>query len=115
MTTHPPAGVFRTEDTAAYRRSWLLGFAGEVRGRLQRLHQQQQTHAEAEQTGTRGTELILADRQAAVNATVASMFPNLRGARNSSTGTGGRAGREAGARADLGQPRVTGGRRAPTR
>jgi hypothetical protein len=112
MTARPAAKPYpyRTEGVNSYRASWLLGFASEVRDRLTRLHRQQAEAADAERAGGPGTEVILADRAAAVDARFAELFGDTRRGKARSSGSGRRAGAAAGARADLGQTRVGGGR-----
>lgn len=107
------------ESVAAYRRSWLLGFAVEVHRRL--------AAAEAEAAdsavGTPGSggvlppgepslSLVLADRSARVDRAWAEAFPRLGRARRSTlSGSGYPAGAAAGERADLGRGAVASGRR----
>lgn len=95
------------EHPAAYRRSWLHGFATVVTSRLRQVHA-----VAVEEHGGTGTELVLADRAALVNAHVTTMFPDLvKGRRPSLSGSGRRAGAHAGRRADIGLSRVGGAAR----
>lgn len=100
------------ESVAAYRRSWLHGFAVEVHRRLAAAHTDAE-RAAAERSPGHGPSvaLVLADRRERVERAWAEAFPELGRARRSVlTGSGVRAGTRAGARADLGHPRF-----APTR
>jgi Protein of unknown function (DUF2786) len=104
------------ESVAAYRRSWLHGFAVEVYRRLADAEERAAAGAGgAAGGGTAGraeqTALVLADRQARVDRAYAEAFPALgRGRRPSLSGSGFAAGTAAGERADLGAPRVAGRR-----
>lgn len=101
VRVRPP--YWSDESVAAYRRSWLHGFAGEVTRRLAAAEQR----AAADVTTTRpagapSTELVLADRRAAVDHAYAQRYPDLKQARGSKlSGTGGYDGAQAGRRADL--------------
>jgi len=95
------------ESVAAYRRSWLLGYAARVHERL----------TAAEQAAARtpgggsvpGAALVLADRSAAVEQAFAAAYPQLATARRSvHSGSGFHAGARAGGSADLGGPRLAG-------
>jgi hypothetical protein len=97
------------EDPRAFRRSWMAGFAVAVRQRLSVAEQAARSAAEpAANTGT-SVALVLADRSARVDEHLASVYPRLRSARGRQlSGSGGRAGFDAGQRADLGtQSRVS--------
>ncbi|HUR06256.1 MAG TPA: DUF2786 domain-containing protein [Nonomuraea sp.] len=85
----------------AYRRSWLLGFTDEV----YRLLREAEARAE-EQAPAASTALVLADRRAEVERVVAAHYPRIRLTVPRTSGTGYRAGVEAGGRADLGRTRV---------
>lgn len=92
------------EHVAAYRRSWLEGFASMVTSRLRKLHR-----VATDEAGGAGTELVLADRAAQVHAHVDDLFPDLRkGRRSSLSGSGRRAGAHAGRTADIGAGRLGG-------
>jgi hypothetical protein len=96
------------ESVAAYRRSWLHGFAVSVYRRLSDAERRAAaTAADAHDgTGTR-TELVLADRRAQVERAYAEAFPALgHGRRPALTGSGFGAGAAAGEQADLGAPSV---------
>lgn len=99
------------ESVAAYRRSWLHGFAVEVHRRLTAAQERAQEVAEREATGRHdggpSVALVLADRRGRVERAWAEAFPELGRARRSVlTGSGHHAGMRAGARADLGRDRL---------
>lgn len=101
------------ESTAAYRRSWLAGFASAVYSRLLR----SERRASDEQPTVDGTStaLVLRDRSAQVLDAVAAAHPRLRTMRRRDlTGSGRTDGYHSGARADLGARRL-GSTRALTR
>lgn len=107
----PPA--WSGESTAAFRRSWLIGFTAEVHRRLSNAGQ----HAAADHDASKGhgqpsAELVLADRRSLVDRAVTDRFPTLRKPRpRRLTGSGYGEGAAAGRRADIGQARVGGTRR----
>ncbi|MEV0589632.1 DUF2786 domain-containing protein [Nonomuraea sp. NPDC050310] len=92
----PPAS-----NPRAYRRSWLLGFADEVYRLLQAAEE-----AALRDEAAPGTELVLADRRAEVEAAVAEVYPRIRRTVPRTSGTGYRDGVEAGRRADLERERL---------
>lgn len=107
------------ESVAAYRRSWLHGFAVSVHRRLSA------AEAAAEAAGSGGAprdpagrqadapraDLVLAERRERVDRAYAEAFPVLgRGHRPALSGTGFSAGAAAGERADLGMRSVHGRR-----
>ena len=103
----------RGESVAAYRRSWLHGFAVEVQRRL--VAAEKLGEAEAARYAQSGrVGLVLAERTSRVEHAFAAAYPRLGTARRSSlSGTGFAAGAAAGGRADLGGPAVAlRGRRA---
>jgi hypothetical protein len=94
----------------AFRRAFLVGFAGEVGNRLRATRE-----AAVADTGTTSTAVALRDRAQEVEAAVREQFPRLRNARVSiSDGRGLIAGRRSGAQANLssGRNQVPGGRAA---
>jgi Protein of unknown function (DUF2786) len=106
----------RGESVAAYRRSWLHGFAVEVHRRLAEAERRAADAAGGGAEGSGGdaerTALVLADRREQVDRAYAEAFPLLdRGRRTVLSGSGFPAGLAAGARADLGA-RPLRGRRA---
>lgn len=104
------------ESVAAYRRSWLHGFATEVHRRLTAA--QQDAARAAAQLRDRDADgpsvaLVLADRQERVERAYAEAFPRLGRARRAVlSGSGLVAGVRAGTRADLGRAAVD---RTPSR
>jgi hypothetical protein len=100
------------ESVAAYRRSWLHGFAVEVHRRLVEAESGAVAGQPAPQGGGRSVALVLADRTDRVDRAYAEAFPGLGRARRSTlSGSGFGAGAAAGERADLGRDRVGSGRR----
>lgn len=102
------------DDVKAFRNAFLVGFAAEVGARLKEAAEHARTDVEAE-TGT-SVALVLRDRAKDIDDFVGQEFPNLRKIGASvSNGLGARRGRDAGARADIGNKRVGGARGALTR
>ena len=94
------------ESTAAYRRSWLAGFAAAVYTRLDRAEQRATVEQPATATGT-STALVLADRNDRVQSFVHDAHPRLRSMRRRSlSGSGRTDGWQSGHRADLGARRL---------
>jgi hypothetical protein len=107
------------ESVAAYRRSWLHGFASEVHRRLVAAEEAARSATEERQAAPGPTgppvALVLADRRRRVESAFAAAFPELATARRTVlSGSGYAAGARAGQRADLGRDdRIgPGGRRA---
>jgi hypothetical protein len=106
------------ESVAAYRRSWLEGFAEQVHRRLRAAEQRAATSAATRAATTaapgapgRGVALVLADRRERVDRAFTAAFPRLATARRSLlSGSGRAAGALAGQRADLGGSSVRGAR-----
>ncbi|MDT7579268.1 MAG: hypothetical protein QOK35_532 [Pseudonocardiales bacterium] len=102
------------ESVAAYRRSWLHGFAVSVHRRLSAAEEAAASAADRREAGVDGgprADLVLADRRERVDRAYADAFPILgRGRRPALSGTGFSAGAEAGERADLGTRSVPGRR-----
>jgi hypothetical protein len=95
------------ESVAAYRRSWLHGFAVQVHRRLveaERRAEERAGHGSASGSGVPGgAELVLADRRSRVEQAYAEAFPALgRGRPSVLSGSGFAAGAAAGDAADLG-------------
>lgn len=83
----------------AFRRSFLFGYASTIGARLTAVRQETVAEATA---ATPGTELVLVDRQARVEAAFEREFPRLGKFRATmSSGSGFMAGRDAGTQADL--------------
>jgi hypothetical protein len=104
------------ESVAAYRRSWLHGFAAEVHRRLDAA-ERRAAGERSEDAGSRAgagepsVELVLAGRDEQVDRAFAETFPQIPRARAASlSGSGLRAGVAAGRRADLGTRAVDAGR-----
>ncbi|WP_130290007.1 DUF2786 domain-containing protein [Pseudonocardia sediminis] len=108
----PPA--WSKESTTAFRRTWLIGFAAEVHRRLTDAGTSAVRDHDAQLTAGRpSAALVLADRRSLVDRAYDEQFGNLRTARpRKLSGTGYRAGAEAGRRADVGHKRVESVRRA---
>ncbi len=110
VRVRPPG---RGESVAAYRRSWLHGFAVEVHRRLTAAQERAAAQATADERATPDTgapdtgisvAVVLADRRDRVDRAYAAAFPGLGTARRSTlSGTGFVAGARAGERADLGR------------
>jgi hypothetical protein len=95
------------ESVAAYRRSWLEGFASQVHRRLVEAEERAAAEARAPDGSVSspggGVALVLADRRRRVDQHFAATFPRLTTARPSTlSGSGRAAGALAGQRADLG-------------
>jgi Protein of unknown function (DUF2786) len=100
------------ESVAAYRRSWLHGFAVEVHRRLSTAEARAATDAPA--TAGPSVALVLADRREQVDRAYAAAFPRLATARRAVlSGSGFADGAMAGERADLGHGGGLGSERQP--
>lgn len=96
----------------AYRRSWLLGYVSEVTGRVAEAERRAAAEAAPPETAAkRSTELVLADRKQAVEASFKARYPRIKWRSVSSSGGGRAAGAAAARRANIGQTGL-GGRRA---
>ncbi len=105
------------ESVAAYRRSWMIGFAYTIGERLIAAEAAVRAEAEAAQStraagvgGTAGpsVSLVLADRAAIVDREVEQAYPRLRSApRRLLSGSGSAEGAAAARRADLGGKRLS--------
>ena len=95
----------------AERRSFMFGFMGAVKPRLEAAYAL--AEAEADDTGTTGKELVLASRDIAVTSAVQARYSTLRMVRTTTTGRSYGPGHEAGQNANIhDRPTVSGGRRA---
>jgi Protein of unknown function (DUF2786) len=106
---------WRGESVAAYRRSWLHGFAVTVGQRLRAAEEAAvRERDEGAPPGGTSVALVLADRSQRVERAYAEEFPQVHSARRTTlSGTGFGEGVAAGALADLGGPAVdAGGRQA---
>jgi hypothetical protein len=93
---------------AAFRRSFLAGFASTVTDRVERLYRR----VEQEQADQPGTALVLASRGEEVDSALEGMFPKLaKGRASRLSGSGYGDGMRSGQRADIGQHAAGGGRR----
>jgi hypothetical protein len=102
-----------SESTAAYRRSWLAGFASAVATRLYRAERRATAEQPTAVDGT-STALVLRDRSTLVEQVVTTDYPRLRTMRRRSlTGSGQSDGFASGAQADLGADRLDGRRALP--
>jgi hypothetical protein len=91
-----------------WRVSYSYGWVGRV---VARMYEAKRRNEAAEETGTPGTALVLADRKALVDAHIGDMFGKLRNSkvrRDDHDPSGRAAGRAAGDRADLGGKKVQG-------
>lgn len=99
------------ESTTAYRKSWLAGFSQSVYHRLARSEEIAAAQATRE-LGGRSAELVLSSREDTIRAQFKAAHPKVRmAAKRRLTGSGWSEGKAAGQRADLGDSRVTSGRR----
>ena len=103
------------ESVAAYRRSWIYGFAARVHQRLLEAEREVVTEVTSTNgTGAPSVELVLADRGSAVDRAYEQEFGDLRRARRPQvSGSGYRRGAAAADEVDLGGPRLDGRGRAP--
>lgn len=101
------------ESVAAFRRSWLYGFADEVRRRLVAAEERAaREHTPSPAADGSGLALVLADRHDRVERAYTEAFPRLGPARRTTfSGSGFHQGAEAGRRADLGRGAVRRGLR----
>ncbi|MGW5877840.1 DUF2786 domain-containing protein [Nocardiopsis terrae] len=100
--TPPPQASARR-----YKRSWCMGFANRVAERIEALERTAQQEA-VPQEAQRSTELVLMDRNRAVQERVASEYERTVTRRTSVLASGYGEGAAAGARADIGQTRLRG-------
>ncbi|MFC4951070.1 DUF2786 domain-containing protein [Pseudonocardia sp. GCM10023141] len=102
------------ESTTAFRRTYLAGFSSEVYRRLLAAERGAvERHDAAATREGPSAALVLADRRSLVQAAFDEQYGDLKpGRKRTLSGSGYQAGREAGRRADVGQARVTGNRRA---
>lgn len=93
------------ESVAAYRRSWLEGFAAQIHRRLVEAEERAAGHATSRTAASThsGVAVVLADRRRRVAEQFAATYPRLATLRPSTlSGSGRAAGALAGQRADLG-------------
>jgi hypothetical protein len=72
------ASVGIAQSPAAYRRTWLVGFAEEVHRRLKAAERNAMRQHDATPIGGPSAALVLADRRSLVDRAFAEQFPNLR-------------------------------------
>lgn len=96
------------DTTAAFRRTWYLGFASAVRVRLESVRDRAASQAQSEQNDQGpGVALVLADRQNQVEQKLAELYPNMKkGRARTLHGSGFHAGYRAGQNADVGGERL---------
>lgn len=99
MARHPFPPFITGRALMAERRSFMFGFIGAVKPRLEAAYAL--AEAEADDTGTTGKELVLASRDLAVKTAVGDMYPNLRTVRATTTGRSYKHGHAAGERASI--------------
>jgi hypothetical protein len=92
----------------AWRRSWLLGFAAAVIGRVRTAEAAAEAQAGRDAPAGEGSRaaLVLADRSLVIRRNVAAEYPVTRTARMTYSGTGYGAGYAKGQQADIGTRRV---------
>ena len=103
--TRPPSW---TSSPRAWRRSWLLGFATAVIGRVRAAEHAAACQADAEPAAPGGPSaaLVLASREQVIAARATAAYPITKRARVSYTGTGYRDGYAKGNTADIGTTRL---------
>ncbi|GAA1466259.1 DUF2786 domain-containing protein [Nocardiopsis exhalans] len=101
QVTPPPRASARK-----YKTAWCVGFANRVAERIESLEKTAQQEA-VPQEAQRSTELVLMDRNRAVQQRVASEYERTVTRRTSVLSSGYGAGAAAGARADIGQSRLS--------
>jgi Protein of unknown function (DUF2786) len=111
VVQRPPS--WSDEATAAYRRTWLVGFATEVNRRLSAAEQTAaEEHDAVPAREGPSAALVVADRRSTVDRAFEDRYPKLKKARNRTlSGSGYGSGVAAGSRADLGGPRIANPRR----
>lgn len=108
----PKQSDYRRESVAAYRRTWLHGFASEVLVRLTKA-ETSATQAHTSEPGSRSAALVVQTRTEMVTKAYNDEYGSLKSAkRRQLTGSGYRDGRQAGERANLGNGSALTGRAA---
>jgi hypothetical protein len=95
-----------SRNIRAWRRSWLLGFASAVVGRVRAAEQQAESQAVTPSGDGSKTALVLADRNQVIQRNLAVAYPHIRKSRVTYTGSGYGAGYSEGQRADIGNRRL---------
>lgn len=99
LERHHIPGFITGRALMAERRSFMLGFASGVKPRLEDAYSQ--AVAEADDTGTKGKELVLASREVDIRAAVKDAYPRTRSMRVTYRGRSYGDGKEAGERANI--------------
>lgn len=99
LARHPIPPYITGRSLMAERRSYMLGFVGGVSPRLEAAYKQ--AVAEADDSGTKGTALVLASREVAVKSALRDMYPNTRPTRMTYRGGSYGDGKAAGERANI--------------
>lgn len=96
------------ENVAAFRRSWMYGFANAVAARIHEAEERAKANAQQDRGADRpGVALVLTDRTALVEKAKEARYPGLPDARRPQfSGSGFHAGHEAGQNADIGGTRI---------
>lgn len=101
-------------ETRQHRKSWLRGFAARVGNRIEEAERRARGDYDREHSGSGepGTALVVADRDTLVQRFYDEMFGKLKAAKPKRrlNRAAVRAGAMAGSRADIGDPRMSGGR-----
>jgi hypothetical protein len=107
-----PAYWSTASETRQHRKSWLRGFAHRVGERIEVAERRARGEYDRTHSGGPGTALVLVDRATLVQQFYDEQFGNLKTAKTSRQldYDAVRAGASAGNRADIGDPRVGGGR-----
>jgi len=98
-----------TSSPRAWRRSWLLGFATAVIGRVKAAEQKAASDAGDQPASADGkpAALVLASREQVISSSAQAAYPRTRKTRTTYSGSGYRDGHAKGTQADLGAARVT--------
>ncbi len=97
-----------THSPRAWRRSWLLGFATAVIGRVKAAEQKAANDASAQPASESGrsTALVLASRQQVIAGRANAAYPVTRKSKTTYSGSGYRDGYDKGTHADIGATRL---------
>jgi len=99
VATYRIPSWLRGRQVMAEKRSVMLGFISAVRPRLEAAYKLAET--EADDTGTKGTALVLASREVAVKAALRDKYSSIRRTTTTTTGRGVGHGRAAGQQANI--------------
>ena len=101
--------VWRDESVAAFRRTWMIGFADAVTQRLLKANERAVAEHDATSTAGPSAALVVVDRTSKVTKAFDEQYGHLKvGPARRLSGSGYAAGPSAGRRADIGQTRITG-------